>query len=672
MESPRLHSDTIEEVKQRADIFDVVSDYVILRKRGKDYSGLCPFHDEKTPSFSVSTDKQVYYCFGCGAGGNVFKFLMDLNKRSFSDVVLDLAQRYQVPIKTLEPQQKQEIQRQISLREQLYEILAVTANFYQHALRESQGEIALNYLKQERNLTEETIQQFQLGYAPGGWETLYRYLVEIKKYSLTLVEEAGLIKKRKSGRGYYDRFRDRIIIPIRDTRGRVIAFGSRTLADDKPKYLNSPETPLFDKSQTLFALDRAKNSISSEDRALVVEGYFDAIALHVAGITNVVASLGTALTVQQLQQILRYTPSKQVILNFDADVAGIKATHRAIAAIENEVYSGQVQLRILNLPDAKDADDFLQSSENAVTIYRQYIDDSPLWLDWQIEQLLIDKDLNKADLFQQAAKDIVKLISKIDDNNLRTKYMIKSAEILYQGDAQDLKILGENIRLKVEQQRREISQRRKNKINLKSKKNTELKQSKNKVQESSNVSDLPISDEKNSLQAAESELLRIYLHYPEYRTDIITALEEKDLLFTLPQHRFLWLEIMKLNTDRSENDPDNELLFHLQSISSKFTKKMPKIVDILYLKRQEYRQEKIHKEDVNRLPLVINNSIATLEYINCEKYKNYCLQQVQKLDFYQEADKIKYQYYFQQSIEAQKKLERLDKQRCQNNSDLVF
>jgi len=656
MESPRLHSDTIEEVKQRADIFDVVSDYVILRKRGKDYSGLCPFHDEKTPSFSVSSDKQVYYCFGCGAGGNVFKFLMELNKRSFSDVVLDLAQRYQVPIKTLEPQQKQEIQRQISLREQLYQVLAVTANFYQHALRESQGEIALNYLKQERNLTEETIQQFQLGYAPGGWETLYRYLVEIKKYSLTLVEEAGLIKKRKSGRGYYDRFRDRIIIPIRDTQGRVIAFGSRTLADEKPKYLNSPETPLFEKGKTLFALDRARDSISSEDRALVVEGYFDAIALHAAGITNVVASLGTALTVQQLQQILRYTPSKQVILNFDADFAGIKATHRAIAAIENEVYSGQVQLRILNLPDTKDADEFLQSSDDAVTIYRQYIDDSPLFLDWKIEQILIDKDLNKADFFQQAAKDIVKLISKIDRDDLRTKYITKSAELLSKNDFQYSKTLFQTIQLQVKQQR-------KGKIFTKSKK---------KIIKSSNVSDLPISDRNNILEVTEADILRIYLHYPEYRKDIITALEEKDLLFTLPHHRFLWLEIMKLEADRSENDPNNELLFHLQSISSEFTKTMPKIVDILYSKRQEYRQEKIYKEDITRLPLVINNSIATLEYINCEKYKNYCLQQVQKLDFYQEGDKIKHTYYFQQSIEAQKKLEQLEKQRCQNNSDLVF
>ncbi|HAC65388.1 MAG TPA: DNA primase, partial [Cyanothece sp. UBA12306] len=202
MEIPRLHPDTIEEVKQKIDIYDVISDYVVLKKRGKDYVGLCPFHGEKTPSFSVSPTKQVYYCFGCAEGGNAIKFLMELGKQSFSDVIFDLARRYQVPIKTLEPEQRQELQRQLSLREQLYEILALTANFYQHALYQNQGEIALNYLKKKRQLTEETIRQFQLGYAPGGWETLYRYLIEQKHYPIHLAEAAGLISQRKTGNGY--------------------------------------------------------------------------------------------------------------------------------------------------------------------------------------------------------------------------------------------------------------------------------------------------------------------------------------------------------------------------------------------------------------------------------------------------------------------------------------
>ena len=196
MQVPRIHPETIEAVQQGIDIVEVISDYVVLKKKGKDYTGLCPFHNEKTPSFSVSQDKQLYYCFGCGAGGNSFKFLMEIGKQSFAEVVLDLAKRYQIPIQTVEPEKRQEIQRQLTLREQLYEVLAIATNFFQHALRQSPGEVALHYLQQERKLADSTIINFELGYAPGGWETLYRYLVEQKRYPVSLLNEAGLIKAR--------------------------------------------------------------------------------------------------------------------------------------------------------------------------------------------------------------------------------------------------------------------------------------------------------------------------------------------------------------------------------------------------------------------------------------------------------------------------------------------
>ena len=435
MQVPRLHPDTIEEVQQKVDIVDVVSEHIVLKKRGRDYLGLCPFHNEKTPSFSVSQEKQVYHCFGCKAGGNTFRFLMEIQKQSFAEVVLDLARRYQVPVKTYEPEQRQEIQRQLTLREQLYEILAVSASFYEYALRQPQGETALIYLKEERKLDESTISQFQLGYAPGGWETLYRYLLEQKRYPVNLVEQAGLIKQRKTGNGYYDIFRDRLIIPILDIQGRVIGFGSRTLKpDEQPKYLNSPETPLFDKSKTLFALDKARSSISREDRVIVVEGYFDAIALHAAGITNSVASLGTAFTQNQLKQLLRFTPSKQVILNFDADNAGTKATERAINEIEDLIYSGVVQLRILNLPDGKDADEFLSSRDDAVVTYYQSLDNAPLWLDWQLNRLIAGKNLAAADELQQVAMGMVKLLKRLQDINQRNYYLTYCAEILSQGN----------------------------------------------------------------------------------------------------------------------------------------------------------------------------------------------------------------------------------------------
>ncbi|NES85986.1 MAG: DNA primase [Moorea sp. SIO2B7] len=643
MDIPRLHQNTIEEVKQRVDIVDVISEYVVLRKRGKDYQGLCPFHEEKTPSFSVSPSKQLYYCFGCSAGGNVFKFLMELGKQSFSQVVLDLAQRHQVPIKTLEPQERQELQRQLSLREQLYEILALTGSFYQHALRQPQGAIALNYLKSQRQLSEETIQQFQLGYAPGGWETLYRYLVEQKRYPLTLVEEVGLIKKRKSGDGYYDQFRDRLMIPIHDTQGRIIAFGSRTLADEQPKYLNSPETTLFHKSKTLFALDKARNSIVTEDRAVVVEGYFDAIALHAAGITNVVACLGTAFTQTQIKQLLRYSESKQIVVNFDADSAGSKATQRTIGEIENLVYSGQVQLRILNLPDGKDADEFLKSTPDAPQIYRNSLLNAPLWIDWQIEQLLLGGDLKQADQFQQVAQTIVKLINKIDSNELRTYYIGHCADLLSQGNSRLLSLHAEKLQsqLKIPQLR------------------SQVKKSK------SETIDFSIGSERSILEQAEADLLRIYLHFPEYRQIIIDSLEEKDLLFSLSHHRFLWQQIVNLEEENPQlqKETSNRLLSLLQDHFLNFPKEMSQLAHLFNV------NEKIEWEDILRIPLVIKAASVCLEWVACEKYRRYCLQQWQKLHPGKESKSM--QYYYQELHNLKQRIEKLELMRNLEILDIV-
>lgn len=687
MDIPHLHPDTIEEVRQGVDIVEVISEYVVLRQRGRDHLGLCPFHQEKTPSFSVSSQKQLYYCFGCGAGGNAFKFLMEIGQQSFTEVVLDLARRYQIPVKTLEPQQRQEIQRQLSLKEQLYEIVAVTASFYEHTLRQTQGEAALTYLCQARALGESTISQFQLGYAPCGWETLYRYLVEQKRYPVNLVEQAGLIKKRKSGSGFYDVFRDRVMIPIADSQGRLIAFGSRTLiAEDQPKYLNSPETPLFDKSKTLYALDRARNSIGKEDRAIVVEGYFDAIALHTVGITNAVASLGTAFTAYQLKQLIRYTPSKQVILNFDADKAGTKATERAIKEIEDLVYSGVVQLRILNLPEGKDADEYLNGNDNAVQLYQQALDNAPLWLDWQIQNLLGNNNLKTPDGFNQIAIGIVKLLNQLQDANQRNYYLSYCAELLSQGDA---RLIAQNLatlKAQLSKTRRKI---RKNSTKL----NQPLTIAAEKI-ESATLTNLssPISnldefsspiphvdiltpssspftadDDYSSLQIAvnpetelleqtESLILRIYIHCPRYREDIVDNLEEKDLLFSLPHHRFLWQKIIEsevvIAKKRGEND--NPLLTELHNCSLDFPEIiMRQVSHLLHLNEKT-------KADLSRTSTLIENAIASLELVVCEKYKLYCTQQLQIHD---PRTDTKYLYYCQELQKTEKRIKELEKMR---------
>ena len=698
MDIPHIHPDTIEEVRQGVDIVEVISEYVVLRQRGKDYLGLCPFHNEKTPSFSVSSQKQVYYCFGCGAGGNTFKFLMEIGQQSFAEVVLDLARRYQIPVKTLEPEKRQEIQRQLSLKEQLYEIVAVAASFYEHTLRQPQGETALTYLRSTRGLEESTISQFQLGYAPCGWETLYRYLVEQKRYPVNLVEQAGLIKQRKSGNGFYDVFRDRVMIPIADSQGRLIGFGSRTIsAEEQPKYLNSPETPLFDKSKTLYALDRARSSISKEDRAIVVEGYFDAIALHTVGITNAVASLGTAFTAYQLKQLIRYTPSKQVILNFDADSAGTKATERAISEIEDLVYSGVVQLRILNLPDGKDADEYLNSSHNAIELYRQSLDNAPLWLDWQIQQLLANHNLKTPDGLDRIATGMVKLLNQLQDANQRNYYLGYCAELLSQGDArlvaQNLATLKAQLSPKI---RKKVDKKPRRRDNLAASQNNIPKSSqiyhqlddpivgKKKIELSSaislssptsdfkepssspltpdnNPSSIPIAvnPETELLEQAESLLLRIYIHCPRYREAIVNSLEEKDLLFSLPHYRFLWQKILKSEAIIQQNrkEDDNPLLKELHNCSLNFPETiMAKISPLLYLNETT-------QADLSRTSILIENAIASLELVVCEKYKLYCTKQIQNHD---PRTDVKYLYYCQELQKTEIKMRELTKMRRLN------
>ena len=638
MTAPLLHPDTIEEIKNRVDIVDIISEYVVLKKRGRNFQGLCPFHDEKTPSFSVNPSKQFYHCFGCGVGGNGIKFLMEINKQSFPEVILDLAKRYQVPIKTLEPEKKQELQRQLTEKEQLYEIVAIANNFFKHTLKQNEGKVALNYIKEKRGLSEENIQKFEFGYAPAGWETLYRYLSEQKGYPVELAVKAGLIKSRKNGNGYYDYFRDRLMIPIHDYRGRIIAFGSRTLTNEEPKYLNSPDTPLFDKGRTLFALDKAKNSIIKKDQVVIVEGYFDAIALHIAGISQSVASLGTALSQKQIKALLRYTESKQVILNFDADKAGINATKRAIGEIDKLIYSGQVNLRILNLPGGKDADEFLKSSPYAVENYQTALQNAPLWLDWELNNIIEAKDIKQADEFQQVFQEIINILNKLENASQITYYIRYCAEILSQGDYRLMSLYTENINKEL--------------------KKPVFKKSVKKTSKKSNdtISNSIVKDENKLLEKAESLLLSIYIHCPEYRQEIIDYLDKKYLIFTLFAHRFLWQEINKIEKELELNtiDHQNQLYSLLQERLIQSPEIFNKLNHLFYL--NEHRSA-----DLNRINLIIRSAIATLERIMIEKYRTYCLEKWKNLDPHQEEKTFK--YYIEEFYEAEAKIKELDQQR---------
>lgn len=627
MNVPRLHPDTIEQVKQRADIVDVVSEHVVLKKQGKDFVGLCPFHDDKSPSFTVSPSKQFYYCFSCGAGGNTIKFLMELGKRNFSEVVLDLARKYQVSVQTLQAEDRQELQRQLSVREQLYEILAITAKFYEHALQQPYGAEALVYLHRDRKLSAETIQTFQLGYAPAGWDTLCKYLVEQKKYPIALVEKAGLLIPRKTGDGYYDRFRNRLMVPIQDSQGRVIGFGGRTLTDEQPKYLNSPETDLFDKGKTLFGLDKAKSAIAKQDQAVVVEGYFDVIALHAAGITNSVASLGTALSIAQVKQLLRYTESKRIVFNFDADRAGVQAAERAIGEVANLAYQGEVQLRILNIPDGKDPDDFLKHHSSQA--YQELLDRAPLWIDWQIQQAIDNQDLKQSDQFQQAVMVIVALLGNLPNPSLRTHYIHYCAELLSQGNSRLNQQIEENLRLQVRGQRWHGRSQK-----------------------------WQTPGDRSLLEECESQLLRLYLHAPEYRMELRNAIAAQDVEFSLSHHRFLWRQIMDIEQDSLDTD----LLEQLRDRTHNFPREMSQVYALFELDEKT-------KRDILRAPLVVRSATAGIERVMCEKRYRHFLDLWQKTDLATTPDLG--QFYQQKAYVEKQRITELDRLRQISFVDLV-
>jgi DNA primase len=326
-----IPEDKISEIKNAADIVDIVSEAVLLKKTGKNYVGLCPFHAEKTPSFTVSTDKQIFYCFGCGTGGNVFSFLMKQEGLSFPEAVRRLARRYSIdiPDKALSPEQK----RQINERENLLGINREAMVFFnQVLLKGGVGRRAKNYLDQ-RGISDQTIDDFKLGYAPDGWDNLLNFFSK-KRVVPATVEKVGLVVARKNKSGYYDRFRNRIIFPIFDGNRQVVGFGGRVLDDSLPKYLNSPETPVYNKSRSLYGIHRAKDKCRATGTVFIVEGYLDLLALHQHGIENCVATLGTALTAQQVRILSRF--ASRIVLVYDSDEAGLRSAVRCIETFWQE------------------------------------------------------------------------------------------------------------------------------------------------------------------------------------------------------------------------------------------------------------------------------------------------------------------------------------------------
>ena len=344
----RYSDDIIEEVRQKNDIVDVVSQYVRLTRRGSTYFGLCPFHNEKTPSFSVTPGKQMYYCFGCGAGGNVYNFIMEYENYTFGEALKHLADRAGVELPKIE--YSREVREKAEQREELLEINKQAAQYYYYQLRTEGGKIGYQYLS-GRGLSEETMRKFGLGYSDKFGGGLYKFL-KSKGYSDERLRESGLFNVDER-HGMYDKFWNRVIFPIMDVNNRVIGFGGRVMGDGKPKYLNSPETKIFDKSRNLYGLNIARTT--RKKYLILCEGYMDVISMHQAGFTNAVASLGTALTSGHASLLKRYT--QEVLLLYDSDEAGIRAALRGIPILRD----AGVSSRVVNLKPYKDPDEFIKN-----------------------------------------------------------------------------------------------------------------------------------------------------------------------------------------------------------------------------------------------------------------------------------------------------------------------
>ena len=407
----RYSEEILNEVRQSNDIVDVISQYVHLKRSGRNFFGLCPFHNEKSPSFSVSPDKQIFHCFGCGVGGNVITFVSQIEGLNFVETVQMLAERANIQLPTL--QNNGDTQREI-LKDKVYKVNEFTAEYYHQNLYKPQAKMAQEYVK-KRQLTNETLKSFRIGFS-GKFDELYQ---ELKKQGFQEQEilESGLVNKNERGQ-YIDRYRNRLMFPICDARGRVIAFGGRVLDDSKPKYINSPENVVYSKGRHLFGLNVAKKGDTK--KLLIVEGYMDVISLHQRGITNVVAPLGTALTEQQ-GWLLRKN-SEQIILSFDSDDAGIKAKLRAIDILQNM----GCDLRVIQLKGAKDPDEYILKYGNMR--FQNVIDKAFSVVEFKVKILKKELDLDNTNDKIKFLNEIAKLISKVDNTMEREVYIEKIAK----------------------------------------------------------------------------------------------------------------------------------------------------------------------------------------------------------------------------------------------------
>ena len=411
---------------------DIVSQYVNLKKKGANYFGLCPFHNEKSPSFSVSPGKQMYYCFGCGAGGNVITFVMEYENYTFVEAVKMLADRAGIALPEVE--YSKEARAQADLKNTLLEINRLAANFFYYQLKQPSGKVGYDYFKEKRRLTDDTIRHFGLGYSSKVPDDLYRYM-RSKGYNDDILKETGLFFIDE--RGARDKFWNRVMFPILDVNNRVIGFGGRVMGDGEPKYLNSPETKIFDKSRNLYGLNMARSS--RKKNLIICEGYMDVISMHQAGFNNAVASLGTALTSQQASLLKRYTD--EVLIIYDSDEAGVKAALRAIPMLK----TAGLSTKVINLRPYKDPDEFIKNMGKEA--FQERLDHGMNSFMFELKALEGQYDMEdpqgRTDFFKETAKRLLRFEDEIE----RSSY-IKTIAGTYQVEPEELRKMVNRLAMK--------------------------------------------------------------------------------------------------------------------------------------------------------------------------------------------------------------------------------
>jgi len=586
-----INDETIEKVKDASDIVDIISEYVPLKKSGSNFVGLCPFHHEKTPSFTVSQTKEFFHCFGCGEGGDVITFIMKRENLSFYEAVKFLADKAGIPLE----ERKSIDNKYIEEKNKGYEINRVAARFFYSNLTKNKA--ALEYLYR-RKISSRVIKQFGLGYALDNWSALYNYL-KSKGYKDEEILKVGLIGKRSTGDGYYDIFRNRIIFPIIDIRGRVIGFGGRVLVDSMPKYLNSQETYIFSKGNNLYGLNLV-SKLSDRKRIIIVEGYMDVISLFNHGINYAVASLGTALTEQQGKLLKRY--GQNVYICYDTDKAGIKATLKAIEILRKL----DIEPKIVILDGYKDPDDFLK--ENSIEDFESKLKSAYNHVDYKIFLYKNKYNVNETEGKIGFTKEIAKVIRGLKSPIEKEVYIDKiSREMNISKEAIEKEVFGNNNRVFKQQ-------------------NTVVRK---------NISPLKVSLPTANLRA-EMDLLRLMIFNKEYHDKVMQELSLDDF------ENFECKEVLKIISDLYIEDEilDEDILFE-------------RAMDIPNLDMELV--EKIIRKPINFLPetveQMIKDLVTTLKTNRLEKERDRIKEKIEEMEKIQNKDPLQEKEFLQLCVE---------------------